>query len=123
MASMLRLLFCIATASAAAAPALAQQTPQPRPAFCLVNGLEGQAVTAEIRAGKASTKIRIPAGQNACCVKFCADNPAAPGYRVTLTAQPAGGKAQQLCTASVETGRVLRVSGSIAQARCEEGRL
>lgn len=124
----------MAAAFAFAGPALAQTAPQgsapaqPRPAFCLVNALEGLPVTAEIRAGKAATKIQIPPGQNACCVKFCAENPAPSGYQVSMTAQPAGtqaagAKAQQLCKVSLVTGKVLRVSGSAAQARCDEARL
>lgn len=88
-----------------------------------MNAIQGLPVTAEIRAGKAATKIQIPAGQHACCVKFCAENPAPSGYQITLTTQPAGAKPQQLCKTSVATGRVLRVSGSAAQARCDEARL
>lgn len=125
-----RILFGMALL-AVAAPALAQQAPrgnapaapQRRPAFCLLNGLEGLPVTAEIRAGKATTKIQIPSGQNACCIKFCAENPAPSGYQVTLTAQPAGAKLQQLCKTSLTSGKILRVSGSVAQARCDEARL
>lgn len=94
-----------------------------RPAFCIVNGLEGLPVTAEVKAGKAATKIQIPAGRHACCIKFCAENPAPSGYQISLQAQPAGAKLQPLCKASLKAGRALRVSGDPAQARCDEARL
>lgn len=101
----------------------ASQANTPRPAFCIVNGLEGLPVTVDVTAGKAATKIRIPAGQHACCVKFCAENPAPSGYQISLQAQPAGAKAQPLCKASLTAGKILRVTGDPAQARCDEGRL
>ena len=107
----------------------AQPAPQggapnaPRPAFCIVNGLEGLPVTVDVKAGKATTKIQIPAGRHACCVKFCADNPAPSGYQISLQAQPAGAKLQQLCKASLTAGKILRVTGDPAQARCDEARL
>lgn len=123
-----------AAALGMAGQAAAQQAPQgsapgaaqaktPRPAFCIVNGLEGLPVTAEVRAGKAATQIQIPAGRHACCVKFCAENPAPSGYQISLQAQPAGAKMQLLCKASLASGKVLRVAGDPAQARCEEARL
>lgn len=116
----------LAGAPGLTAQALAQAAPQantPRPAFCIVNGLEGLPVTVDVTAGKAATKIQIPAGQHACCVKFCAENPAPSGYQVSLQAQPAGAKAQPLCKASLTAGKILRVSGAPAQPRCDEGRL
>ncbi len=106
--------------------AAAQAAPKPgapRPAFCIVNGLEALPVTAEVKAGKAATKIQIPAGRHACCVKFCAANPAPAGYRISLQAQPANGKAQSLCQATLATGRALRVSGDPAQPHCDQAKL
>ena len=130
MALLLRRFFLInallATSLGLAGHAAAQSAPKgnaPRPAFCVVNDLEALPVTAEVNAGKAVTKIQIPAGQHACCIKFCAANPAPSGYQISLQVQPAGGKLQQLCKANLATGTALRVSGTPAQARCDQARL
>jgi hypothetical protein len=107
------------------APGWAQHSSQPlqRPAFCIVNEFPGAPLTAEIKAGKAATKVQLPAGQNACCVTFCKDNPSPSGYQISVQAQPAGGATRQVCQATVKNGQVLRVTGTPAQASCTTAKL
>lgn len=94
-----------------------------RPTFCIANNLDGAPITAEIKAGKAATKVQLPAGQNGCCVKFCNENPAPSGYQISIQAQPAGGAAREICKSKVTAGQVLRITGSAAQASCATSKL
>lgn len=99
------------------------RAPAPNRVFCIDNSVQGSAITAEIKAGAAVTKVQLPAGQHGCCVKFCADNPAPAGYQVSVLIQPAGGKLRKVCQADLVQGEVLRVTGTAAQAHCAEGKL
>lgn len=90
----------------------------PRPAFCIMNQVNG-VITAEISAGKAKTQVQLPAGQEGCCVKFCAENPAtAAGYRVAIMAQPPGGISHELCKATVKKDQLLDVVGTLVEGKC-----
>jgi len=106
--------------------ALAQTAGQPaapRPVFCIANQMAGTPVIAEIRAGAATTKVQLPANQQGCCVKFCADNPSPAGYQVAVLAGAAGAAPHQVCKATVTRDQVLEISGTATQTKCTTGKL
>ena len=88
-----------------------------RPAFCIMNQINGT-ITAKITAGKASTQVQLPAGQEGCCVKFCTENAAAAGYQVAVMAQPPGGISHELCRATVKKDQMLDVIGTLTEGKC-----
>ena len=88
-----------------------------RPAFCILNQVNGP-ITAKITAGKASTQVQLPPGQEGCCVKFCTENAAAAGYQVAVMAQPPGGINHQLCKATVKKEQMLDVIGTLTEGQC-----
>lgn len=108
-----------ALAAMAGIAAAAAQTAgtTPRPAFCIMNQVNGT-ITAKISAGKAATQVQLPAGQEGCCVKFCSENTAPAGYQVAIMAQPPGGISHELCKATVKKEQMLDVIGTPTEGKC-----
>ncbi|MFC3675400.1 hypothetical protein [Ferrovibrio xuzhouensis] len=104
-------------AGIAAATAQTGQAAMPRPTFCIMNQVNGT-VTAEIRAGKATTRVPLPPGKEGCCVNFCSQNPAPAGYQVTIMAQPPGGISHELCKTTVKREQLLDVVGTQTEGKC-----